>query len=75
HELVALAATLRQRHGGAALPAVLLIGNQPLCQRYSRALDACGFAAVSLAERATERGLWCLAEMAGLLSSSTSISA
>ncbi len=39
-----------------------------LCSRYSRALDACGFARVTLAEQATERGLWQLALAAGLIS-------
>lgn len=72
HELLALATTLRHRHSGAALPAVLLIGNYQLCQRYSRALAACGFASVGLAEQATERGLWYLAEQAGLLSTPVS---
>ncbi|PTQ73650.1 2-dehydro-3-deoxygalactonokinase [Pseudomonas sp. GV071] len=74
HELQALAATLRQRHGEQPLPAVLLIGNYPLCQRYSRALAACGFAVVSVAEQATERGLWYLAEAAGLLAAPSSFS-
>jgi 2-dehydro-3-deoxygalactonokinase len=49
------------------LPSVILIGNAQLCDRYRRALDACGFARVTLAENATERGLWQLAVAAGLI--------
>ncbi|MPQ69146.1 MULTISPECIES: 2-dehydro-3-deoxygalactonokinase [unclassified Pseudomonas] len=67
HELVALADVQRRRRNGSHLPSIILIGNSQLCARYSRALDACGFASVSLAEQATERGLWHLAEAAGLL--------
>ncbi|NWB85828.1 2-dehydro-3-deoxygalactonokinase [Pseudomonas gingeri] len=67
HELVALADVQRRRRDSSHLPAIILIGNSQLCARYSRALDACGFAPVSLAKQATERGLWHLAEAAGLL--------
>jgi len=67
HELVALAAAQRRRRSSAHLPSIILIGNAQLCARYSRALDACGFARVALAEQATERGLWQLALAAGLL--------
>lgn len=67
HELVALASVQRRRRSSAHLPSIILIGNSQLCARYRRALDACGFAQVSLAEQATERGLWHLAEAAGLL--------
>ncbi|KIH81654.1 2-dehydro-3-deoxygalactonokinase [Pseudomonas batumici] len=67
HELVALAGVQRLRRNSASLPSIILIGNSQLCARYRRALDACGFARVSLAEQATERGLWHLAEAAGLL--------
>ncbi|MNC80766.1 hypothetical protein D3C75_1336770 [compost metagenome] len=49
------------------LPSIILIGNAQLCSRYSRALDACGFSQVTLAEQATERGLWQLALAAGLV--------
>ncbi|HHS7810364.1 2-dehydro-3-deoxygalactonokinase [Pseudomonas putida] len=69
HELVALAAAQRRRRNSAHLPSIILIGNAQLCARYSRALDACGFARVTLAEQATERGLWQLALAAGLLDS------
>jgi len=71
HELVALAAARRRRRNSAHLPSIILIGNAQLCARYSRALDACGFARVTLAEQATERGLWQLALAAGLLDSSS----
>jgi 2-dehydro-3-deoxygalactonokinase len=67
HELAALASVQRRRRNSARLPSIILIGNAQLCARYSRALDTCGFAQVSLAEHATERGLWHLAEAAGLL--------
>jgi 2-dehydro-3-deoxygalactonokinase len=67
HELVALASVQRRRRNSTQLPSIILIGNSQLCARYSRALDTCGFAQVSLAEHATERGLWHLAEAAGLL--------
>ena len=67
HELVALGNVLRRRRGGQPLPAIILIGNSQLCERYRRALGACGFADVSLAEQATEQGLWHLAQAAGLL--------
>lgn len=67
HELAALANVQRRRRNSARLPSIILIGNAQLCARYSRALDSCGFAQVSLAEHATERGLWHLAEAAGLL--------
>jgi 2-dehydro-3-deoxygalactonokinase len=65
HELTTLANLQRNRH--AQLPAVILIGGQQLCLRYSRALAACGFLHVTVAEQATERGLWQVAVKAGLL--------
>ncbi|UVK86965.1 2-dehydro-3-deoxygalactonokinase [Pseudomonas sp. B21-051] len=71
HELVALAAAQRRRRNSVHLPSIILIGNAQLCARYGRALDACGFARVTLAEQATERGLWQLALAAGLLDSSS----
>ncbi|WP_460132535.1 2-dehydro-3-deoxygalactonokinase [Pseudomonas sp. S1_E04] len=45
---------------------IILVGAAPLCARYQRALAFCGFAHVSLAQEATERGLWQLAVAAGL---------
>ena len=71
HELVALAAVQRRRRHSVHLPAIILIGNAQLCARYGRALEACGFARITLAEQATERGLWQLALAAGLLDSSS----
>ena len=70
HELAALANAQRQRRNSAHLPAVVLIGSGPLCVRYDRALQACGFGAASVAEHATERGLWQLALAAGLVRAS-----
>lgn len=67
HELSALASVLRHRRNSVHLPSIILIGNAQLCTRYSRALDACGFARVALVEQATERGLWQLALAAGLI--------
>ena len=71
HELAALATVQRRRRNNPNLPSIILIGNAQLCARYSRALDACGFANVTLAEQATERGLWQLALAAGLIDSSS----
>ncbi|HWH89903.1 MAG TPA: 2-dehydro-3-deoxygalactonokinase [Pseudomonas sp.] len=71
HELTALADVQRRRRNQPNLPAIVLIGNAQLCTRYRRALDACGFAQVTLAEQATERGLWQLARAAGLIDSSS----
>lgn len=65
HELAALAALQINQSG--QLPAVVLLGGEQLCLRYSRALQACGFARVTVAEQATERGLWQVAVQAGLL--------
>lgn len=67
HELSALARVLGHRRNSVHLPSIILIGNAQLCARYSRALDACGFARVALVEQATERGLWQLALAAGLI--------
>ncbi|NUU36400.1 2-dehydro-3-deoxygalactonokinase [Pseudomonas sp. C2B4] len=72
HELAALANVQRRRRNSANLPSIVLIGNAQLCNRYSRALDACGFARVTLAEQATERGLWQLAVAAGLITETSS---
>jgi 2-dehydro-3-deoxygalactonokinase len=72
HELSALASVQQRRRNSAPLPSVILIGNAQLCDRYRRALDACGFARVTLAENATERGLWQLAVAAGLITPTSS---
>ena len=60
HELAGLPNSAR------TLP-ITLVGAAPLCARYQRALALCGFAHVSLAQEATERGLWQLALAAGLI--------
>jgi 2-dehydro-3-deoxygalactonokinase len=73
HEIVALAQLLRQTE--TQLPAVILIGSDALIARYQRALDANGFARITLAEQATERGLWQVAVQAGLVQSSSSAAA
>ncbi len=65
HELAALSQLLQRQ--AAVLPAVVLIGSDALCQRYQRALALCGFPTVTLAGQATERGLWQVAQQAGLL--------
>ncbi|RRV07224.1 2-dehydro-3-deoxygalactonokinase [Pseudomonas sp. v388] len=70
HELAALAELQHQRR--KPLPAVILIGSEPLCARYSRGLAAAGFPYVTLAEQATERGLWQVAVQAGLLATAPS---
>ncbi|MFC6335971.1 2-dehydro-3-deoxygalactonokinase [Pseudomonas sp. CCM 7891] len=49
---------------------IVLVGNTQLCTRYQRALALCGFSHVTLAQEATERGLWQLAVAAGLLPAS-----
>ena len=71
HELSGLCASLRQQQ--APLPAVVLVGSDSLCQRYQQALALAGFPTVTLAEQATERGLWQVAQQAGLLSSAGSV--
>lgn len=60
HELAGLPDHARQKP-------IILVGAAPLCARYQRALALCGFADVSLAQEATERGLWQLAVAAGLI--------
>ena len=67
HEIVALTHLLAQ--AGTPLPSVVLIGSGPLLERYRRALNANGFARVTLSEQATERGLWQVAVQAGLMDS------
>ena len=46
---------------------IILVGAAALCARYQRALALCGLHHVSLAQAATERGLWQLALAAGLI--------
>ncbi|MDZ5605478.1 2-dehydro-3-deoxygalactonokinase [Pseudomonas sp. RP23018S] len=71
HELSALARVQRQRRNSVHLPSIVLIGNAALCARYLRALQACGFNPIDIAEHATERGLWQLALAAGLVHAET----
>ncbi|AUG05083.1 2-dehydro-3-deoxygalactonokinase [Pseudomonas sp. S09G 359] len=59
HELAGLPEHAKQQP-------IILVGAAALCARYQRALALCGFAHVSLAQEATERGLWQLAVAAGL---------
>ncbi|WP_213877447.1 2-dehydro-3-deoxygalactonokinase [Pseudomonas sp. dw_358] len=66
HELRSLGEVLRARMKSSRLPDVVLIGNDQLCERYRRALQACDFPCVDVAAQATERGLWSLALAAGL---------
>lgn len=63
HELAGLD-FLAERRGPIAL-----VGSDDLCERYRRALAACGHAA-AVAPNATERGLWRVAVSAGLVSTS-----
>ena len=51
----------------ARTPPIILVGANALCARYQRALALCGFSHVSLAQEATQRGLWQLALAAGLI--------
>ena len=51
----------------ARIPPIILVGANALCARYQRALALCGFSHVSLAQEATQRGLWQLALAAGLI--------
>lgn len=51
----------------ARIPSIILVGANALCARYQRALALCGFSHVSLAQEATQRGLWQLALAAGLI--------
>jgi len=62
HELAAL------EQLGDRLDAVVLAGSDELCQRYRRALAGFGHAPAAIAIDATERGLWCVARAAGLVS-------
>ncbi|MBX8498019.1 2-dehydro-3-deoxygalactonokinase [Pseudomonas cichorii] len=70
HELEALKRI--QQKTLKPLPAVILIGSESLCARYTRGLAACGFDQVTTAAQATERGLWQVAAQAGLIASGPS---
>lgn len=73
HEIVALTQLLEQTD--SSLPDVILIGSEALLERYQRALHANGFPQVTVAEQATERGLWQVAVRAGLVSSPSTAAA
>ena len=73
HETAALASLLRAN--ASPLPAVILIGSEALLARYQRALAANGFPCVTLAQQATERGLWQVAVQAGLVNSHSAAAA
>ncbi|QBK04859.1 2-dehydro-3-deoxygalactonokinase [Hylemonella gracilis] len=68
HEVTALAGLLRARQ---ARPRILLCGEADLCQRYTLALRHHGLPEPTLAQQATERGLWRLALAAGLVQAVT----
>lgn len=53
--------------GAAPTAPVLLLGEANLCERYARALALAGVASEPVPAGATERGLWRLAQAAGLL--------
>jgi 2-dehydro-3-deoxygalactonokinase len=61
HEIAALAQL------GPSPASIVLIGRDDLCARYHRALAALGYTAAAIAAGATERGLWRVAEAAGLV--------
>ena len=65
HEVAALQALLAQQ--GLQPVRVILVGDAALCVRYTRALRAYGLEQIEVAVHATERGLWKLAMVAGLL--------
>lgn len=72
HELCGLRAALDGDARAGDEPAdtpLLLIGEAALCERYAHALDVLGWQRPAIAERATERGLWRIAQQAGLVAS------
>ncbi|RQG99892.1 2-dehydro-3-deoxygalactonokinase [Paraburkholderia dinghuensis] len=67
HELAGLEAALARRDVALAACAPPLIGNDALCERYRLALEQFGCTGARLVHRATERGLWHIAVLAGLV--------
>jgi 2-dehydro-3-deoxygalactonokinase len=67
HELAGLEASLARRDVALAACAPQLIGADALCERYRLALEQFGCAGARLVQRATERGLWYIAGLAGLV--------
>ena len=55
-------------HGGAALPPLLLIGDEALCVRYHAALASFGIDGARVVGDSAVAGLWQIAKDAGLLS-------
>ncbi|WP_432239825.1 2-dehydro-3-deoxygalactonokinase [Herbaspirillum robiniae] len=66
HEIAALRAG-RTAAQLAADPAIVLIGEGKLCERYREALALYGYTRVDVAAQATEHGLWKIAVQAGLI--------
>lgn len=67
HEIAALEALAAGEPAAPGAP-IVLVGSAELCERYRRALRAFGHALPAIAAGATERGLWCVARAAGLVS-------
>lgn len=69
HEIAALLPLAEGQEGpGRGPEAIVLAGNDELCQRYRRALEAFGRTPAAIVADATERGLWRVAVSAGLVS-------
>ncbi|MFL9927308.1 2-dehydro-3-deoxygalactonokinase [Herbaspirillum lusitanum] len=66
HEIAALKQLLATAHDFSP-QRLALIGDAALCKRYRLALDLYGVGPVTLAQQATEHGLWKLARHAGLV--------
>jgi 2-dehydro-3-deoxygalactonokinase len=67
HELAGLEASLARRDVALAACAPQLIGTDALCERYRLALEQFGCTDSRLVHQATERGLWYIAGLAGLV--------
>ena len=68
HELAGLEAVLARRNVALRTSEPRLIGTDALCERYRLALMQFGCTNAQLVRHATERGLWCIARQAGLVS-------
>lgn len=62
-----VASVLALQRAAGPLPRIVLCGQEDLCQRYVQALRLHGADDLELAPHATERGLWHLAQAAGLV--------
>jgi 2-dehydro-3-deoxygalactonokinase len=67
HELAGLEASLARRDVALSACTPQLIGADALCERYRLALEQFGCTGARLVHRATERGLWYIARLAGLV--------